>query len=370
MRIENIHILDNKGFFRRGSIEFGEKIEKIDFQDDSSASIEAYLIPGLIDIHTHGAMKGDHSDGSPEKMKEMGQYYARNGVTSFLATTMTYNEQKISDAMKNIAEYERPENGAKCIGINMEGPFLSHEKKGAHLAEALLSPDITMFETLYKVSKNSIRLVSIAPELPGAMKFIKEVSQLCKISIAHTAADYSTSMEAFGCGATHVTHLFNAMNPFMHRDPGVIGAAKDANAFVEIICDGIHSHPAVIRASYELFKEQLCMISDSIRCAGLPDGIYESGGVPISVTNGKATLQDGTIAGSNISLMQGVRCAVNFGIPLAKAVMAATVTNARAIGMQDSIGSLKPKASADMVLLDKELNVKQVYVDGKILEQM
>ena len=367
MRIDDVYILMKDGVFRRGSVDFNEKIKNIELHEAGTKNADYYLIPGLIDIHTHGAVNGDHSDGSDEMMLAMGEFYAKNGVTSFLATTMTYDEKKLSEAMRIIAEYKRPEKGAKCIGINMEGPFLSYEKRGAHLPEALTNPDIAMFERLYNISKKSIRLVSIAPELPGSIDFISEISKKCKVSLAHSAANYDIATAAFSNGATHVTHLFNAMNPFLHRDPGIIGAAKDAGAYVEIICDGIHSHPAVIRAVYYLFKDRICMISDSIRSAGLPDGEYESGGMPITVKDGKAILSDGTIAGSNISLMQGVRCAVNFGIPLAKAVMAATVNNARAIGMDDEIGSLKPGAAADMVVLDNQLSVKKVFINGKAL---
>ena len=364
MRIENVHILTDDGVFCKGSIDYDEAIQKIELQEQTQTDIEAYLIPGLIDIHTHGAVLADHSDGSSEMMQRLGTFYAKNGTTSFLATTMTASENKIAKAMENIAGYERPKNEAKCIGINMEGPFLSHEKKGAHLAEALLSPDVSMFERLYRISNESIRIVSVAPELPGAMEFIREVSKICKISIAHSTAGYDTAMEAFECGATHVTHLFNAMNPFLHRNPGIIGAAKDAGASVEMVCDGIHIHPSVVRATYDLFGEKVCMISDSIRSAGMPEGNYESGGMPITVKDGKAVLEDGTIAGSNISLMQGVRYAVSFGIPLAKAVISATLSSARAIGMDDKIGSLKPGNLADMILLDKDLNIQKVFVNG------
>jgi N-acetylglucosamine-6-phosphate deacetylase len=392
MRIENVFILMSDGVFRKGSVDFGKNIENIELHEGGNSGADYYLIPGLVDIHTHGAVKGDHSDGSCEEMQEMGLYYAKNGVTSFLATTMTYGEEKLSGAIQNIAGYERPANGAKCLGINMEGPFLSYEKRGAHLPEALLPPDLKMFERLYKISGNNIRLASIAPELDGAMEFIREVSQVCKVSLAHTAAGYDVALKAFGNGATHVTHLYNAMSPFLHRDPGVIGAAKDAGAFVELICDGVHSHPSVVRATYDMFNNRICMISDSIRSAGLPDGKYESGGMPIVVQNGKAVLENGTIAGSNISLMQGVRCAVNFGIPLAKAVMAATAANARALDMESRIeartdakmesriearteakmesriGELKPGASSDMVLLDKELDIQNVFINGEKLD--
>jgi len=173
-------------------------------------------------------------------------------------------------------------------------------------------------------------------------------------------------MQAFGSGATHATHLFNGMNPFLHRDPGIVGAALDANAFVEVICDGYHLHPSIIRAIFRMFPRRACLISDSLRCTGLPDGNYESAGLPITVKDGKAMLEDGSsLAGSTIALIQGVRVAVSLGIPLAEAVMAASAHSAQAIGMQGKIGSLIPGAYADMVLLDSKLEVQRVYINGK-----
>ena len=367
MRIEDVSILMPCGVFQKGSIEFDDIIQKVETRTNENTGTGPYLIPGLIDIHSHGALNSDHSDGSKDGMQEMAAFYAKNGVTSFLATTLTIPTEELTCAMQNIAQYERPANGARCVGINMEGPFFSYEKRGAHPHELLLNPDISMFEKLFAVSEQSIKLVSIAPELPGGIDFIREISKLCNVSLAHSTADYQTAMQAFENGATHVTHLFNAMNPFLHRDPGIIGAALDARAYVEMICDGIHLHPSVVRAMYKMFPERVCMISDSVRSAGLPDGNYHSAGLPIIVKDGKATLENGTIAGSNISLMQGVRYAVDFGIPLELALSAATVNNARAIGVEAKIGSLIPGAYADMVLLDNNLNIQKVYISGKEL---
>jgi N-acetylglucosamine-6-phosphate deacetylase len=300
-------------------------------------------------------------------MQEIAAFYARNGVTSFLATTLTATEEILTAAMRNIAQYKRPPNGARCVGINMEGPFFSLEKRGAQPAEMLRNPDVSLFKRLLEVSGNSIRLVDVAPELPGAMEFIREASQYCHVSLAHSTANYETAMQAFGNGATHATHLFNGMNSFLPRDPGIIGAALDANAFVEVICDGNHLHPAIIRAIFKMFPQRACLISDSLRCAGLPDGEYEFVGFPIIVKNGRAITETGSLAGSTISLMQGVRRAVAIGIPLPMAVAAASTHSAKAIGMEGIIGSLTPGAHADMVILDSELNVQKVYIDGKEL---
>jgi len=354
-------ILREDGAFRKGRIEFGETIREI--ADEGSDG--PYIIPGLIDIHTHGAAGFDFSEASPDEIREMSLFYAKNGVTSFLATTITEPADALAGAMKNIALFERPENGARCLGINMEGPFLSYEKRGAHQADFLMAPDIGMFEQMNALSKNGIKLVSVAPELPGAMAFIREASKACGVSLAHSAAGYDIASEAFENGASHVTHLYNAMSPFSHRDPGIPGAAMDAGACVEIICDGIHLHPSVIRAVYRMFKERVCMISDSVRATGLPDGEYELGGLPIIIKDGKSTLLDGTIAGSIITLMQGVRNAVSFGVPPADAATAATFNNAHAIGAEKAVGTLSEGKLADIVVLDEDLNIQAVYIGGR-----
>jgi len=371
VRIENVQVLMKDGAFRKGSVEFEDNIEKIELCETVDANAaDSYLVPGLVDIHTHGACGGDHSDGSLEKMHEMASYYAKNGVTSFLATTLTDTEEALARAMSSIAKYERTADGARCVGINMEGPFFSYDKRGAHSDELLKSPDIAMFERLFKLSEESIKLVCISPELSGAMDFIREAAKMCRVSLAHSIADYKTAMEGFDNGATHVTHLFNGMNSFMHREPGIIGAALDAGAFVEVICDGYHLHPAVIRAIFKMFPRHACLISDSLRCTALPDGDYESAGLPITVKDGKAMLRDSSsLAGSTISLMQGVRIAVSLGIPLAEALAAASMHSAQSIGMENKIGSIVPGAYADLVLLDSNLRVQKVFIGGKVVRQ-
>ena len=361
-KIEGVRILTPDGVFRKGDVEFEEKITRVHTYDDDKTDAP-YLIPGLVEIHSHGALNCDHSDGDLDGLEKIAAYYAQNGVTSFLATTMTYDEEVILGAMKTIRSYK--DTFARCLGINMEGPFLSYEKRGAHMAEKLRKPDVEMFERLNEASGGAVKLVSVAAELEGAMEFIREVSPHCKIAIAHSAADYDTSLAAFENGADHVTHLYNAMNPLGHRAPGLIGAALDAGAYVELICDGMHVHPAVVRATFKMFAEKVCMISDSIRCAGLPDGNYVSGGLPVKMEGGKALLMDGTIAGASVSLMEGVRRAVGFGIPIEAAVQAATKTNAQSIGMQEEVGIIAKGRFADMLILDSKLNIMSVYINGK-----
>ena len=355
------------GRFVEGGVSFDETIAAagpgVTGGEDAAG---AYLIPGLVDIHTHAAVGEDASDGSTEGVIKMSRYYAAGGVTSWCPTTMTLKEPELTRAMEAIAAFRRPEDGAKVAGINLEGPFLSLKKCGAQNPDNLHVPDADLFHRLNAASGGLARLVTVAPEEPGALDFIREVSQSCAVSLGHTTADYDTAMAAYAAGASHATHLFNAMPPLGHREPGVVAAALDAGATVELITDGLHIHPAVIRLVHRLFGERLALISDSLRCAGMPDGDYELGGQPITMKNGKATLTGtDTLAGSSIHLMDGLRRAVGFGVPLEAAVTAATLAPARAIGLDGEIGSLAPGKRADMVLLDRELKVLAVYVDGK-----
>jgi N-acetylglucosamine-6-phosphate deacetylase len=366
MIIKDIRILMSDGVFRRGSLEFDDLIQKINVDNSIGTDVDSYLIPGLVDVHTHGACGYDHTDCSIQEMQEIALYYARNGTTSFLATTITSEEEVLADAMRKISKYTQPPNGARCMGINLEGPFFSHEKRGAHSAELLKNPDLSMYKRLDSLSGGNLKLVCVSPELPGAIDFIREVSQSAYVSLAHSTADYETAMEGYANGATHTTHLFNGMNSFLHREPGIIGAALDSHAYVELICDGYHMHPAIIRATFRMFPQRVCLISDSLRCTNLPDGDYESGGLAITVINGMAMLRDGgSLAGSTISLLQAVRNTVSFGVPLADAVMAASTNCAKAIGLDDKVGSLTPGAYADFIILDSNLNIKKVYINGK-----
>lgn len=222
-----------------------------------------------------------------------------------------------------------------------------------------------MFHRLNTASGNKVRLVTVAPEEVGAMDFIREVSGVCTVSLGHTTADYDTAVAAFEAGATHATHLFNGMPAFAHRAPGVVGAAYDKGATAELICDGLHIHPSAIRVAYQLFGEKLVVISDSLRCAGMPDGEYELGGQPIEMKNGKATLKDSeTLAGSSSNLLAEVKNLVAFGLPLEKAIYAVTTAPAKAARLEH-IGAIEAGKQADFLLLNADLELDSVYIDGK-----
>ena len=324
----------------------------------------AYLVPGFVDIHTHGAMGEDFSDGLAEGMPAMADYYAAHGVTGFLATTMTLKEEVLTPAMNVIRDFSYT-GGAKCLGVHLEGPFLGYAKRGAQAAENLHAPDKAMFDRLNAESGGKVRLVTVACEEPGAMDFISHVSASAAVSLGHSSANYDQAMEAFGRGASHATHLFNGMDGLHHRTPGIVAAAMDAGASVELICDGLHIHPAVIRLVHKLYGDKLNLISDSLRCAGMPDGDYMLGGQPITVSGGKATLTGSdTLAGSSISMLDAVRNVVRFGLPLADAVYAATTAPADAVRLYN-VGRIAAGCCADLLLLDENLELKAVFVDGE-----
>jgi N-acetylglucosamine-6-phosphate deacetylase len=283
---------------------------------------------------------------------------------------MTLPVEQISQICKSAAEYnEMPEgnNGATLCGIHLEGPFLSEAKKGAQNGAYLMRANIDTFHKWQDDAKGLVKLISIAPEYPENMEFIRQAKDEVSISLAHSTADYETAIDAFKAGADHVTHLFNAMNPLSHRSPGIPGAAHDAKAYVELICDGVHIHPGMIRTAFSIYGEdRVILISDSMEATGMPDGTYSLGGQSVTVKGNLATLQDGTIAGSATNLMDCVRFAVKeVGLPLETAIKCATVNPAKSIGVFDKYGSLDVGKAADFVLLDKDLNLKGVYVNGK-----
>lgn len=333
-----------------------------------------YAIPGLTDIHFHGCMGYDFCDGNREAIDGMAAYELSVGVTNIVPATMTLSEEMlltICQAAKAYAEEGFHEKRARFQGINMEGPFLSMEKKGAQNAAYIHAPDAALFERLNQASGNRIRLLDVAPEIAGAMEMIEKCRGRVVVSLAHTCADYDTAMAAFDAGASHMTHLYNAMPPYSHRAPGPIGAAADREKVeVELITDGVHIHPASVRTTFKIFGDgRIILISDSMRATGLEDGEYTLGGQAVKVTGNRAALRDGTIAGSATNLLDCMRTAVlHMGIPLESAVKCAAVNPAKSVGLYDEYGSISPGKKADVVLLRKEdLTVKQVILEGSLV---
>jgi N-acetylglucosamine-6-phosphate deacetylase len=279
---------------------------------------------------------------------------------------MTLKEPELTKAMQVIRDFRRPEDGAKAAGVNLEGPFVSYEKRGAQNPDNIALPDIGMLERLNEASGGLVRLITLAPELEGAMDFIRQAARICTVSLGHSAADYETAVKAYGAGASHTTHLFNAMPSIHHRKPGVIGAASECeNVVAELICDGLHVHPSSVRMAFKLFPGRICLISDSLRCCGMPDGEYELGGQQVFLSGGVARLADGTIAGAASDLYRDMLNAIAFGIPREEAITAATIRPAREIGRADEIGSIEAGKLADFVVCDASLSAQAVYIGGE-----
>ena len=371
MRITGGQVFDlHEGFVQRDLCFDGRLITNASSDGENYDANGCYVIPGLTDVHFHGCKGHDFSDGDPEGLEIMAKYELSRGVTQICPAGMTLLEDQLTKVCQTAAAHKKADKpGASLCGINLEGPFLSMAKKGAQNGDWLHAPDVDMLRRLMAASHGLVKLVSLAPEEPGAMEFIKAVENEVTISIAHTTADYDTAMEAFRLGARQVTHLFNAMPAFTHRAPGVVGAALDnPQVRVELICDGVHIHPAVVRAVFKMFGAQrVILISDTMRAAGMPDGDYTLGGQAVQVKGKYATLADGTLAGSVTDLMSCMKTAVSFGIPLADAVQAAAVNPAQAIGIFSRVGSLEPGKRANLVILDQDLNVKDVFYRGQLV---
>lgn len=319
------------------------------------------VLPGLIDVHSHGAVGHDFSDGNMEGLKKILAYEHEHGITSYCPTSMTLEKEKLRKIFTMMGTWKDEKGLSHMEGIHMEGPFLDPVKKGAHREECILAPDIAFFKECNHACKGRIRLITLAPNMTGAMKFINELKSEVVISLGHTSTDYDTAKQALDAGVNHLTHLCNAMSPLEHRNPGLIGAAAENNTcMAELICDGIHVHQSMIRAAFKLFPGRIVLISDSLRATGMKNGTYELGGQEITVNNKLATLSDGTIAGSVTNLFDCMRTAVSFGIPMEEAIASATINPAKSIGIYDKTGSLTPGKRADVIITDKELNLVRV----------
>ncbi len=331
----------------------------------------ATVIPGLIDVHIHGNSGVDFSDGQSDGPKTMGRYLAKNGITGFAPASMTLPYEVLEKAFataRALADH-RPANCARLLGIQMEGPFFSEKKKGAQNGAYLKNPDPEAFRALFEGCGGLVRIVDVAPEVPGAEEFIQKAKHLCTVSVAHTDAGYDDARMAFAAGATHLTHLYNAMSPIHHRNPGVIpAAAENPNVHAELICDGQHIHPASVRLAFRIFGAQrMILVSDALRCCGMPDGEYELGGQAVFLAGGVAKLADGTLAGSATNLFDCMRNAMAFEIPEEDAIRAATYNPACSLGVQDSVGSIATGKYADFVVCRDNYESKQVYLNGMAL---
>ena len=329
------------------------------------------VTPGFVDVHIHGCVGADTCDGEEESIRKMARHLVTKGVTSFCPTTMTVSTEEIRAALRAARGcMGRPQEGARVLGVNMEGPFISAKKKGAQKEEYVRNPDWELFRSLYEDCGGIVRLVDIAPECEGAQTFVERAKELCTVSIAHTEADFEQAKQSFAWGITHATHLYNAMSGLTHRAPGVVGAVMDTPTVrAELICDGFHINPAVLRITFRILGEdRTVVVSDSMRAAGQPDGDYDLGGQMVQVRGGHALLPDGTIAGSTTNLHEELKNLISFGIPFRQAVKSVTINPAREAGAADRVGSLASGKLADAVVLDAATyDIRFVLMNGSVV---
>ena len=380
MIIDNVYVFTpDKAFVKGGIILDGDKIRQV-YEEKDAPQLNGdvldgkgcYAIPGLIDLHFHGCKGDDFCDGDKAAIGRIAEYEASVGVTAIAPATMTLPVEELEQILHTAAEYKKETKDcrkADFLGINMEGPFISPAKKGAQDARNILPCNVEICDRFLKASEGLVKFIGIAPEeSEHAAEFIREVHERVNVSLAHTNADYDTAMEACRAGANHAVHLYNAMPTFTHRAPGVVGAVFDGkDVMAEIICDGIHIHPSVVRATFQMMgADRMILISDSMRATGMPDGQYTLGGLDVKVVGRLATLvSDGAIAGSATNLMDCMRTVVKkMELPLETAGACATINPARSLGVEEQYGSLEAGKKAHVVLLDQDLELKAVIKDG------
>ena len=324
----------------------------------------AYVSAGFIDLHIHGAGGSDVMDATPEALETISSTLLQTGTTSFLATTMTMSTRSIDSALHNIQEQAHKVSGAKILGIHLEGPFINPQKHGAQDVRYVQQGNLELIENYM----DKIKMITLAPEVEGNEDFIKQLTRNYPnviLSLGHSEADYEQSKESFGWGVSHVTHLFNAMTPYHHRAPGIVGATFDSDVTCDIIPDLIHTHPSMLELSYRMKADKLILITDAMRAGCMKSGVYDLGGQEVTVSEGKASLADGTLAGSVLKMNEALRnMTQHTSMSIIAAVNAVTSIPAEKLGINK--GSLRVGYAADIVIFDEDFSIISTIVAGKV----
>ncbi|MFD0697019.1 N-acetylglucosamine-6-phosphate deacetylase [Paenibacillus sp. GCM10027628] len=327
------------------------------------------LIPGMIDVHIHGANGFDMMDGDETSIQEVSRACALAGCTSFLVTSVSSTIEDLLRMIRSVKHVIGREVGAKIAGIHLEGPYLNPRRKGMQNEKFLRHPDMEEMKEIFQEAGTLIKMVTIAPELPGGMELIDFLkNQDVIIAVAHSDATYEEAKQAFAAGASHVTHCFNGMRPIHHRDPGLVVAAfEEEHVSLQAIVDQVHLHPAIVRMMHRLKgPEGMVLITDALQAMGLGDGSYLFGGHHVTVSKGVARLEDGTLASSTVTMNEALRLTVEAGISLTDAVQMASTTPARILNLT-SKGMISTGFDADLVLLDENFQVQLTMINGQIV---
>ncbi|TJY44573.1 N-acetylglucosamine-6-phosphate deacetylase [Cohnella pontilimi] len=351
--------------------EIGENLPVVSSGEEILDGKGQLLIPGMIDVHIHGASGYDMMDGTLRSIEAVSETCAATGCTSFLATSVSSTLEDLLRMIENVKRTAGREPGAFIAGIHAEGPYLNVKRKGMQNEKFLLHPDLYEMEKVIEAAGSLLKMVTVAPELPGGMelvRFLREHGII--VAVAHSDATYEEAMEAFRLGATHMTHCFNGMRPIHHRDPGLIVAAfEQPDVSLQAIVDHVHLHPAIVRLMHRIKgADGMVLITDALQAMGLGDGEYEFGGHHVTVSAGVAQLKDGTLASSTVTMNEALRNTVQLGIPLEDAVRMASTTPADLLGIPHK-GKIAVGADADLVLLDEQFQVIRTFLRGKEYRQ-
>ncbi|MCK2020748.1 N-acetylglucosamine-6-phosphate deacetylase [Peribacillus frigoritolerans] len=380
--INNLMVHSEKETYKNGYIKVVDgKIAEVGpasqyKQDDDSKVItlspDYQVIPGAIDIHIHGASNSDAMDATHDALSTMAKTLPKEGTTSFLATTMTQSTQAIESALLNAGKYieNQTQENAEIVGIHLEGPFISPARKGAQPEDYIVDPDVTLFKRWQEMAENQIKLVTLAPEQPNGLDLAAHLRGTGVVaSIGHSDATYDQIDEAIQAGTTHVTHLYNGMRGLHHREPGVLGAAylRD-ELYVELIADGIHCRPEMIKLAYnQITSERMILITDSLRAKWLEKGTYDLGGQPVNVDETKATLSDGTLAGSILKMNDAIKNTMEYtGCSMTDIIKMTAENPAKQLRIFDRKGSIQVGKDADLVILNDRLDVEMTFCRGNL----